>query len=426
MNQVDAVVKLNGKKGIGFTLREIGQPGSWGEKLPKVIMLDVDWNYSWGTTRPDLQPDSIDFLPMIWGYWNNSNVLQQNVNNILTYQKPKMLLGFNEPDKRDQANMSVEQALRAWPILESANVPLVSPSCAYPLGSWMRTFMERANELQYRVDIVGVHFYGGPNPRAFQGLLTSIYETYQKPILVTEFAPADWQAQSPEENRYSPQAVLDFMKAVLPWMESQDWIVGYAWFSFDITRKVGTSSALFDEGGQLTALGTYYANWNGTQGNAGEWNETQNDGDWNETESSDWNDLLRVPWLESQSVHNGNGLENTGANETETVTVNGTQSIGGNDTSNTYYENEIRSSDNVPLVPSPSRKSPDWNELSSSDWNNEIGGADDDGNEIPIVDDWRDTQRALIGMEDKALDGFEKGSTARFAATSARLRFRLL
>ena len=48
------------------------------------------------------------------------------------------------------------------------------------------------------------------------------------------------------------------MKDVLPWMESQNWIAGYAWFSFEMNEAVGTSSALFDLGGNLTTLGRFY------------------------------------------------------------------------------------------------------------------------------------------------------------------------
>jgi Glycosyl hydrolase catalytic core len=42
-------------------------------------------------------------------------------------------------------------------------------------------------------------------------------------------------------------------------LEAQDWIVGYAWFSFDIDSPAGTCSALFDKNGELTACGRYYA-----------------------------------------------------------------------------------------------------------------------------------------------------------------------
>jgi hypothetical protein len=45
---------------------------------------------------------------------------------------------------------------------------------------------------------------------------------------------------------------------LLPWMERQDWILGYAWFPFEIDSPQGTSSALFDSENRLTALGRYY------------------------------------------------------------------------------------------------------------------------------------------------------------------------
>jgi hypothetical protein len=41
-------------------------------------------------------------------------------------------------------------------------------------------------------------------------------------------------------------------------MESQNWIAGYAWFSFGENEAVGTSSALFDLKGNLTTLGRFY------------------------------------------------------------------------------------------------------------------------------------------------------------------------
>ena len=49
------------------------------------------------------------------------------------------------------------------------------------------------------------------------------------------------------------------MKETLPWIEAQNWIAGYAWFSFETHQPEGTSSALFDKQGKLTACGRYYA-----------------------------------------------------------------------------------------------------------------------------------------------------------------------
>jgi Glycosyl hydrolase catalytic core len=67
-------------------------------------------------------------------------------------------------------------------------------------------------------------------------------------------------AATPADNKFSPAQVLAFMKVVLPWLEAQPWIAGYAWFPFKKDFGAGTSSALFElDGTTLTPLGNFYA-----------------------------------------------------------------------------------------------------------------------------------------------------------------------
>ena len=44
-------------------------------------------------------------------------------------------------------------------------------------------------------------------------------------------------------NQYSKKDVLQFMKLAIPWLEQQDWIVGYAWFSFAFNDPLGVPSS---------------------------------------------------------------------------------------------------------------------------------------------------------------------------------------
>lgn len=234
------------------------------ENLPKVILLRVHWNHSWGLKRPSLQPTSIEFVPMIWGD-RDVATLQEQLLQFTLDSTIKRVLGFNEPDMEEQAFMSVDQAISLWPTMENAKFLLVSPSCAYPAADWMKTFMTQIDKSCGRVDWVGVHWYGGVDVSAFKATMQLYYQMYQRPLIITEFAPADWNATTVSDNRFSPSQVLSFMKSVLPWLESQDWIVGYAWFPFEITTPEGTSSALFNAQGNLTALGQFYASvrrWN--------------------------------------------------------------------------------------------------------------------------------------------------------------------
>jgi len=246
---------LAGKKGIGLTLREPPKSGNYITNMPKVQALQVHWNYAWS---PDIAPNQshdIDFMPMMWGA--NEARLQGLADR--DWSGTKRFLGFNEPDSPQQSNVPVNVAVERWKYLEALNVSLVSPSAAQPMGDWFAAFMERAEADCLRVDAIGAHWYGPPNLNDLVRKMTLLYELYQRPILLTEFAVADWQATTVEDNRYTPERVLRFLQEAITWLEETTWMDGYAWFNFGVDRPQGWSSALFDRDGNPTALGAYYA-----------------------------------------------------------------------------------------------------------------------------------------------------------------------
>lgn len=245
---------LKGKKGAAFTLREDGQE----DHLMRIKRLRPFWNYSWGVERVKQQPSDIQFVPMFWGY--NKNRFHDNLREVKR-QNSKILLGYNEPDNKNQSNVPVEIALKFWQNFEDLHIPLVSPSCAHPGGEWMTDFMMGVERRGLRVDAIGVHNYGGGNSEALKAELHELHRKFKRPLIVTEFAVADWTAKTAAENRHSPEKVLKFMTEVLPWMESTEWILGYAWFPFSMADPVGTSSALFEQDGTLTRLGEFYSNY---------------------------------------------------------------------------------------------------------------------------------------------------------------------
>jgi hypothetical protein len=254
---------LPGKKGIGFTLREEGKKGSWIENIPKVVGLNPYWNYSWGSKRVEAQPDNIEFVPMLWGAWGKTGFIDRIVSDIFPQVESgqaKRVLGFNEPDNEPQSNLPVQDAVSYWHILEDLGIPLVSPSVAKATGSWMLDFMEAAEAECLRMEYIALHWYGAANVNEFKNQMRVAYKLYgsQRPLLITEFAPADWSAEAPEKNKWSQARVLAFMKEVLPWLEEQDMVAGYAWFPFEQTNAAGSSSALYDLNGEQTALGQFY------------------------------------------------------------------------------------------------------------------------------------------------------------------------
>lgn len=245
-----------GKKGIGITTKS----ATWSSR---VSATKSHWHYSWGLKKEFKEPDNIDFVPMFWG----RGVTQENVDylkGLASSGEIKYLLGFNEPDGAEQANMTVDEAIERWPLLEQVGVPLVSPAPANwgsAPGLWLEEFMQKANEQNLRVDYIAIHLYYGINPQKYLDILAEVYEKYRRPIWITEMAVADWGVTTPEENRYSPEQVLNFMKEIMPAMEELDYVYRYAWFPFSVDTPVGTSSALWDANGGLTPLGEYYCNF---------------------------------------------------------------------------------------------------------------------------------------------------------------------
>ena len=280
-----------GKKGICYLLREAGEKGSYTENLPKILSLNPSWTYSWGSDPPGgvpmailpeggieilaestdwPSPQGIDFVPMLWSYYPN---LIEDFTDRMLDPNPRIVLGFNEPDSSLQSNLSIDYALEGWELLASkvtastrSDSILVSPSCVHPTGSWCTEFIQRADQQGLRIDAIGFHWYGGAKHHELFRILIETYEAYgNRPIVITEFAVADWNAASVDDNTITPEQVLAFMESVLPWLENTEWILGYAWFSFEKTSYAGWVSALVenynDDTGEvaLTTLGKYYA-----------------------------------------------------------------------------------------------------------------------------------------------------------------------
>lgn len=255
-NSLDATSKkinkssLVGKKGIAYANKTNG----WKKRTEK---LHVNWMYSWGNDLHDSLPKGLDFTPM---FWSKKSVVDENIQRLKRLKnegKIKYILAFNEPDRAKQANMTVDEAINLWPKLEEIGLPLGSPSPSHPDKEWMKEFMHKADSLNLRVDFVCVHHYGDDSAEDFLNKLKRVHKMYDKPIWITEFAVADWEAESLESNIYTQGDVVWFLKKVLPVLEELDYVERYAWF--DGRRAPLISSSLYDENFELTKVGEYYA-----------------------------------------------------------------------------------------------------------------------------------------------------------------------
>ena len=229
--------------------------GTWEDSsdegdLQRLESVRFSWYYDWSTT-PLWSPNpaqlrTIPFVPMLWDETevNESAPAEQGV-----------LLGFNEPDLQSQANMTVKQAITLWPHLMKTGLRLGSPATASEAlssTSWLGQFMSRAQALGYRVDFICLHYYSATGDvTAFKNYLTAIYNTYRKPIWVTEWALVDWS----NLNRYTLEQNAAFARQALEMLDDLPFVERHAWFALP---PFGAHTELYDARGTLTVVGKVF------------------------------------------------------------------------------------------------------------------------------------------------------------------------
>jgi hypothetical protein len=238
------------KKGLGLGVRNLVWPGM-------IATLRCRWSYNWTGVVPFDQPPGVAFVPMVRSRQANPEKVAAVAADARAHGITD-LLGFNEPDAKKQDDMSVAQALEAWPLLMETGLRLGSPACIHADKEWMEQFMAGVEERKLRVDFVCVHSYGGPAPGSFLKRLERIQKLYDRPLWITEFGVGDWKAASVAENQHAPETVLRFMENVLPALERLDYVERYAWFPSEMDSAPLGTSALFDNNGTLTPLGECY------------------------------------------------------------------------------------------------------------------------------------------------------------------------
>lgn len=190
-------------------------------------------------------------------------LLQSNAIGDVMSQLPQTraynLLGFNEPDHPEQANMSVDQAIRLWPRLQATGLRLGSPGTTNATGRWLEQFMTRAWRAGLRVDFITVHRYASPDAGSFLAKLAEVHAKFGLPIWVTEFAVADWAATPSRPSRYTGLEIRRFMRDSVVGMRAMPFVERFAWKTRAPFDPVMGASALYHTNGQLTATGRLYA-----------------------------------------------------------------------------------------------------------------------------------------------------------------------
>ncbi len=243
------------KKGIGHwatdAKRNALDPGVIDE-------LGCGWFYNWRPQRkPGEEKVEAEFVPMIW---DEKDVTEEVLAGVKAGGH-SALLGFNEPDSRGQANMSVELAIELWPRLMETNLRLGSPGTTQG-NKWLDEFMEEADRRGYRVDFICLHWYGDiTKPDAVEEVgryVTKYWERYKRPIWLTEFSGANWKWCTRGPVTFEDNARFARKAAAL--LESLPFVERYAWFASNTTPNWGiyATTGLYHSADEITVVGIAY------------------------------------------------------------------------------------------------------------------------------------------------------------------------
>ena len=198
----------------------------------EINAVNISWYYDWsagGSTT-----STIEYVPIKqeqnWPGWDEIN----------NKQGATHLLGYNEPSHTDQADMTVQECIDAWPNHMQSGLRLGSIATDDPFNPYLQEFMDKADSLNYRVDFIPLHCYWNKPVASWDRELDLIYENYKRPIWITEWnIGANWTTPSrfPNDN---PNEItdenaafhLEEIKAVLDVLESKEYIERYSIYNW--------------------------------------------------------------------------------------------------------------------------------------------------------------------------------------------------
>lgn len=233
-----------------------------------VLSPGVSWLYNWSiqpptTIRDNYENYNEEFVPMAWSGWYNKTQLRVF---LTAHPSVKYILAFNEPNFKNQANMTPSAAAAAWPELEAIadefHLKIVSPAVNYSGDGVTENGVVYNNPVTYledffkacptcRVDYIATHFYM-PSADALKSSIEQ-FRKFNKPIWLTEFCMDNGTG-----NNGTVDDQIRFMTESFAYLEKEPMIFRYSWFM----ARTGTSviNVLSPTSGVLNDLGQVFVN----------------------------------------------------------------------------------------------------------------------------------------------------------------------
>ena len=220
----------------------------------EVFVLRVAWLWNW-SPDPPLFP-GVESVPCVWDGTVIGKALGGN---------SAWLLGFNEPDQWDQANMTPEEGARLWAMLERTypDRKLASPQVVKPYDYWLERWYAEYVRLYGRaprMDAIAIHTYWGKDASEYKRQVAYYIDLAQQwgvpEVWVTEFTLA------PELDGTVRTTVAE-LQAYILWLDAQPMVTRYAPWTNRVECMGFAPNTFFDTplwgaGGGLSWMGEMY------------------------------------------------------------------------------------------------------------------------------------------------------------------------
>ena len=256
------------KRGVSYSFEQDKTPAEDMALLaPGGDVPGIHWFYNW-YVMPEAKAmeaagdHNVVFYPMVWNPWAFEPMLEEYLQR---HPETEWIMGYNEPNLKDQANMTPKQAAKTWPSLikfaKKHNLKVLSPAMNYGWGvgviedkrnpgknkddgywsawRWLNEFFgidgldDPSNDTsKFRkhkgfkgvslsdVDAISIHCYM-PHAGAMKWYINT-FKQYNKPIWLTEFC--SWEMTD------SLKWQMEVMSEICTYMELDPWVEKYAWF----------------------------------------------------------------------------------------------------------------------------------------------------------------------------------------------------
>jgi hypothetical protein len=164
------------------------------------------------------------------------------------------VLGFNEPNKSDQADMTVAEAIALWPAMTSnPNIRVGSPAVSDNGRTWLENFMTQAKASALRVDFVAMHWYGWNAGSCVVSQLEGAVNWASQwglPVWITEFGCMG-------SSNTDEATVIKFYNDAVTMLAKHPLVERYAWYPWNTYNDLYLNGTMTDLGKAFTAAPQY-------------------------------------------------------------------------------------------------------------------------------------------------------------------------